>query len=131
MPETEHSQQNLAAIRTRLDNLESMTRFSLAARAENRQHVEEKLRARTGAAEAYLALGDGPKSQDELAAALDRSRATISRVLAHLDDSGLIAVHSDPANPRSLLFSWHDIERVVGVSKIARAIARETTSGAH
>jgi predicted transcriptional regulator len=125
MPETEHSQANLAAIRTRIDNLERMVRFGITADPNSKHAVEAHLRAREGAVELYLALSDGPKSQDQLRASTRLSQATISKICKHLFQGDLISKMPDPKKRGSFLYFWSDLERVIGVSKIAKKIARE------
>ncbi len=125
MPETEGSQQNIGAIRTRLDNLESMMRLSIASNPDSRLHIERVLRARKGASRAYLALESGPKSPDELRSLLAKSQATVSKVMAYLFEAGLVERHADPGKPGSIRWAWHQLERTIGISKVARMIDRD------
>jgi len=120
MAETEYSQNNIAAIRTRLDNLEKLTRLSIAANPNSSTHIEELLRRRAGSAELYLALESGPKSQEELISILEKSQSTVSKILAHLHESGLIDKLSGSGH---VLWTWHEMERTLGISRVARRIA--------
>jgi predicted transcriptional regulator len=119
MAETEDTQSNIAAIRTRLDNIEKMTRLSIAANPNSHAHIEDLLRRRAGSADVYMALADGPKSQDELTRLLGKSQPTVSRIVAHLYESGLI-----DRVPQSggVLWIWHDMERTLGISRVARRL---------
>jgi predicted HTH transcriptional regulator len=120
MSETEYSQDNIAAIRTRLDNLEKMTRLSIAANPNSGLHIEELFRQPAGSADLYLALESGPKTQENLADVLRKSRATVSRVLTHLHESGLI---DRLTGPGGVLWMWHDMERALGISRVAKRLA--------
>jgi DNA-binding MarR family transcriptional regulator len=120
MAETEYSQENIAAIRTRLDSLEKMTRLSIAANPNSGVHIEQLLSRRAGSAELYLALADGPKTQDQLSHSLNKSQSTVSRILAHLYESGLIEKLADS---KGVLWMWHEMERTLGISRVARRLA--------
>lgn len=124
MAETEDTQSNIAAIRTRLDNIEKMTRLSIAANPNSQAHIEELFRRRAGSADLYLALANGPRSQDELTTLLGKSQPTVSRIVAHLYESGLI-----DRVPQSggVLWMWHDMERTLGISRVARRIVTNST----
>ncbi len=124
MPETEHSQANLAAIRTRIDNLERMVRFGITADPNSKHAVDSHLRAREGAVDVYLALAHGPKSQEDLRKATGMSQANISKICKHLFQGDLISKMPDPKKRGGFLYFWSDLERVIGVSKIAKKIAR-------
>jgi len=125
MAETEDTQSNIAAIRTRLDNVERMTRLSIASNPNSQAHVEKKFRDRTGSAELYMALADGPKSQEELVKILGKSQPTVSKVITHLYESGLI---DRVPNPGGVLWMWHDMERTLGISRVARRLAAKPTT---
>jgi len=124
VPETEHSQVNLAAIRTRIDRLERMVRFGISADPNSKLAVEAHLRAREGAAEAYLAFANGPLTQDSLMRRLKMSRANVSRICKHLYQADLIEKTPDPDTKGGFLYFWSDLEKLLGVSKLARKIAR-------
>jgi CRP-like cAMP-binding protein len=125
MAETEYSQENIAAIRTRLDNLEKMTRLSIASNPNSSTHIEAVFRRRTGSPDLYLALESGPKTQEELAQLLGKSQPTVSKILAHLHESGLIDKLTESGH---ILWMWHEMERTLGISNVARrlAIAKST-----
>lgn len=116
MPETEYSQINLAAIRTRLDNLERMTRLTMAANPNGKSYIENVFR-RQGSAAVYLALEAGPKTQEDLTQKLGKSQPTISRAVNYLYESGLIDRISAGGKT---LWGWHDLERTWGISRVAR-----------
>jgi len=124
MAETEDTQSNIAAIRTRLDNIEKMTRLSIAANPNSQSHIEEVFRQRAGSADLYMALADGPKSQDELTTLLGKSQPTVSRIVTHLHEKGLI-----DRMPQSggVLWMWHDMERTLGISRVARRLVTKST----
>jgi biotin operon repressor len=129
MAESEDTQSNIAAIRTRLGNIERMTRLSIAANPNSQAHIEELFRRRAGSADLYLALANGPRSQEELSAILGKSQPTVSRIVAHLYESGLI---DRVPQPGRVLWMWHDMERTLGISRVARRLATKptTTAGA-
>lgn len=127
MPESEHSQQNLASILTRLGNVESMLRFTVAASSDVKEHVKTALTARDGAAEFYLLLKDGPRNQEQLRQESGKSQPTVSRVLTYLSQCGLIA--KDPIPGGGAAWRWSDVEEVLGVARIAQQIVRESTKG--
>jgi len=124
MAETEDTQSNIAAIRTRLDNIEKMTRLSIAANPNSHAHIEELFRRRAGSADLYMALADGPKSQEELTTLLGKSQPTISKIVTHLYESGLI--DRVPQSGR-VLWMWHDMERTLGISRVARRLVTKST----
>lgn len=124
MAESEYSQDNIAAIRTRLDNIERMTRLAIASNPNSQAHIEELFRRRRGSAELYLALAEGPKSQEELASLLGKSQPTVSKITAHLYESGLI----DRVNlPGRAAWMWHEMERTLGISRVARRLTIKAT----
>lgn len=127
MAETEDSQTNIAAIRTRLDNLERMTRLAIAANPNSQSHIEQILLDRAGSAEVYLALANGPKSQEELVVLVAKSQPTVSRIVKHLYENGMI--DRVPSAGR-LLWMWHDMERTLGISRAARRLASKTQTTA-
>jgi DNA-binding transcriptional ArsR family regulator len=122
VPESEISQDNVAAIRTHINNLEQMVRFQISANRDNRVAVEERLSARSGLGELYLALENGPKSQVELAAALNVNQSTISRGLKELSDAGLVTPIEPGGGRRTTTYVWSPLEPLIGVSRIARAM---------
>ena len=107
-------------IRTRLDNLEKMTRLSIAANPNSQVHIESVFRGRAGSADLYMALENGPKTQEDLTGILGKSQPTVSRILTHLYEAGLI--DRLPESCR-VLWMWHDMERTLGVSRVARRLA--------
>lgn len=125
MPETEHSQLNLAAIRTRIDNVERLVRFGITADPNSKLAVEAHLRARDGAAKLYLLLAEGPQSQDQLMKRMKMSQASVSRICKHLYHADMISKIRDPNKRGGFLYHCSDLEKVLGVSKIARKIVRQ------
>jgi predicted transcriptional regulator len=125
MAETEHTQQNVAYIRTHVDNLEQMTRFSIASNPNCVEFIKEYLKIRKGAPSVYLAMENGPKKLDELTQITKQSRANVSKICKHLFQQGLIKYVSDPQNAKSLKYSWTDLEKLLGISKIARELIRK------
>lgn len=123
MAESSYSEENLAYIRAHLERIEQLGRFNAAANPASRAAVESQLRERDGAATVYLALSEGPKSQDELVAVTNLSQSTVSRICKHLLDYGLVLTIRSPKQARLALYAQTDLERLLGVSKIARKIA--------
>jgi biotin operon repressor len=124
MAESEDTQSNIAVIRTRLDNIERMTRLSIAANPNSQTHIEEVFRRRAGSADVYMAMGDGPKSQEELTRILGKSQPTVSKIIAHLYEQGLI---DRVPQPGRVLWMWHDMERSLGISRVARRLTSKPT----
>jgi predicted transcriptional regulator len=117
MPESKETQNNLAYIRTHVDNLEQMVRFQISASPDSEAAIRRRFEEREGMAEVYLALADGPMHQDAIAAAVHRSQPTVSRVCQELLRAGLIA----PIKRSGVThYAWTDLESLVRVSKIAR-----------
>lgn len=123
MPETDHSQRNLASLLTRMGNVESMLRFTVAASDDVKLHVEEALSSKEGAADIYLLLADGPKSQPELVKLHSKAQATVSKILTHLVRCGLVARDSNPEG-KGYIWRWSDVEEIVKVSKIAHKVQK-------
>jgi len=125
MTESEFTQENVAYIRTRLDNIERMVRLDIASNPDNKAHVEQVLKGRRNSAQFYLALADGPKSEAEAAEVVRKSVPTACRVLNYLYETGLIGKMPNPDGDSIKVFCWTDIERTLGVSCIARTISGE------
>ena len=121
MPETEHSQDNLAAVRTHLNNLEQMLRFNTATNPNNRAAVTALFSEGPGRAELYLALEGEPKTQPELAAALGVNQSTVSRGLKVLLDAGLAVAIPAGGTRRATTYMRSSVESLIGVSRLARA----------
>jgi DNA-binding transcriptional ArsR family regulator len=128
MPESEHSQQNLASMRTHMERIEQLVRFQILANKQNADAVTERLSSRAGAAETYLAIGAGekPQTQDELAAVLGKSQPTVSRILKDLHDAGLVI--RVPSLTKVTAYAWSDLEPLLGVSRIAHRLVTEETN---
>jgi DNA-binding transcriptional ArsR family regulator len=124
VPESEHSQENLASVRTHMERIEQLVRFQILANKQNCEAVQERLSARAGMAEAYLAVGAGdrPRTQDELAAALGKSQPTVSRILKELYDAGLVIKVASVGNRQIMAYAWSDLEPLLGVARIARRL---------
>jgi Predicted transcriptional regulator len=121
MPESEHSQDNIAYIRTHVDNLERMVRFQIASNPGSKAAITETLKARAGAADFYLALAEGPLTQDELAKHLDLDRSGVSRIATHLFDAGIVNKVRNAKGAGA--YVWSDLEQLLGVSKLAKKLA--------
>jgi predicted transcriptional regulator len=124
MPETEESQQNLGAIRTEIEQVRAMQRFQIAASPDCQKHVKEQFEAKQGAAEVYLALRDGPLSLDGIMEKTKKSKPWVSKVCSHLYEKGLIARAPDSQNVKSILFTWTDLENMLGASTIAAKLLK-------
>lgn len=127
MPESEYSQENLAYIRTDIEQLRQLVRFEISTNPNCRAEVERRLAERAGMPEVYLALESGPKTQDELAAALGWSQPTISRVCKELYGAGLVGKVPTAANRRVMAYAWIDLEQLLGISRLARAVIARTS----
>ena len=126
MAETEHTQQNVAYIRTHVDRVEQLTRFAIASNPGCSKFVEDYLQQRRGAAEVYLRLGQRPMSLEEIMKATRQSKSNVSKICTHLANHGMIAKVPDPENTRSFKYCWTDLEAMLGVSRIAKRVSRES-----
>ena len=126
MAETKESQQNLGAIRTDIEQIRAMQRFTTAATASNRAFAEDHLGELVGAAEVYLSLQNGALSLDEIMAVVKKSKPRVSKICSHLDLFGFIAKIPDPSNKKGRLFVWTDLENVLKVSAIARRLIKNS-----
>jgi predicted transcriptional regulator len=124
MAETEHTQDNIAYIRTHVDHLEQMTRLALASNPGCAQFIENYLKQRHGAAEVYLHLGEMPMGLEEIMKATHQSKPNVSKICTHLANHGMIDKVPDPDHPRSFKYCWTDLEDTLGVSKIAKQIVK-------
>ena len=124
MAETEHSQENLAYIRTHVDNIERMTWFQLASSPTRITYVTEEFQSKKHSANVYLALANGPKSQDQLMKSTRMSRANISKILTHLEGLHFIDSIRNPDARKQLLFKWTEAEKILKLSKIAQSIVK-------
>lgn len=121
MAESEHTQENLAYIRTHVERLEQLVRFEISANRRNAEAVVERFTGRAGMAEVYLALdGAAPKTQDELVSTLNKSQPTVSRILKELCDAGFVIKVPSLSNRQVMGYTWSDLEQLLGVSKLAR-----------
>lgn len=119
MAETKDSQENIAYIRTHVDNLERLVRFQISADPASQRAIRERFAQREGMAEVYLALKDGPRTQEELASTVRRSQPTISKVLKELASHGMVEKMMSSTNPKKMSYRWTDLEGMLKVSKIA------------
>ena len=126
MAETEHSQENIAYIRTHVDNIERMVWFQLASSPRREEYVKEELEARTNSARVYMALSDGAKSQDHLIRATRMSQASVSKLLSYLEERHFIGKHRNSKDRKQLLFAWTEAERILGISKIAGKLLKSS-----
>jgi hypothetical protein len=125
MAETAESQQNLAAMRTDLEQIRATLRFHTAATPSFRKFIEDHLEDMPGSAEVYLSLQNGPLNLDGIMKEVNKSRSVVSTICTHLDRRGVVAKIPDPSNKKSKLFIQTDMEDVLEVSEIARKIIRK------
>ena len=121
MAETEYSQQNLAAIRTRLDQIEATQRLLAASNRELRDHVTAILKQRELASDVVLVLAEEPKTQEEIVAQIGRTQPTVSKILSYLNDSGLLNKGGGKIKKWSLN---SDAQRTLKIVELARAVVR-------
>jgi len=121
MPESEYSQENLAAIRTHLNDLEQMVRFNTASNPHNKDAVKALFASRPGLAEVYLALEGEPKTQPELARAVGVNQSTISRSMKVLLDAGLATAIPAAGTRRNTTYMRSGVETLIGVARLARS----------
>jgi len=123
MPETEYSQENISYIRTHVDNIERMVWFQLASSPTCESYVRKEFAAKKHSARLYLALGAGPKSQDQLISSTHMSRPNVSKILTHLEALHWIDSTRNPVDRKQLLFKWNGAESVLKLSKVANSLA--------
>ncbi len=124
MAETEGSQENIAYIRTHVDNTERMVRFLLSSNANKVAFVQEQFKSRKNSADVYMALAKGPQNQDQIIKTTNFSRATVSTICTYLEERNFIAMNRNPSNKKQMLFSWTDAELTLDLSKIAKQIIK-------
>jgi predicted transcriptional regulator len=125
MAESKESLENLAYIRTHVDNLERLVRFQISANPASKNSIRERFGQREGMAEVYLALAQGPLTQDELAEVVRRSVPTISRILKQLAEEGMVEKMQSLKNPKKMAYRWTDLEEMLKVSRIANEYLTE------
>lgn len=130
MPETPDSQENLAYIRTEIEEIKGFQRFQIAMSRGVREAVTELFEKSRGAAELYLALEAGPRTQEELAAMLGKDRSNVSRSLAPLLAVNLVRKLGGPGGSRRGAYAWSPIERLVRASRLARQVIKRAESKA-
>jgi hypothetical protein len=118
MPESEETQQEVSELGTRVANIEQMMRFSLAASPQNREFARQHFKAAKNSPEVYLAL-DEPKTQDQLCKITKLKAPRISTICTHLEERGFISRLRNPANKKQFLFMRNEVERTLGLSRIA------------
>ncbi len=125
MPETKNSEENVAYIRTHVDAVEQLTKFSIAANPNSKEYVKETLASRKGAAEVYLAISVEHSNQDQLIKKTGKSRANVSKILKYLLQNGLIQKYPDPANKKVSKYCPTELEKMLGVSRIAKKLSKK------
>jgi predicted transcriptional regulator len=120
--DAEDAQIDLGYIRTHLQNIEQLVRFDIAANPGSRQAVRAVFEARPGSSKIYLTLAARPLSQEELSQAAGVSQSTVSRICQHLIDGGLLTTMRDPDRPRVTLYTPSALDRLIGVSRIAKSV---------
>ncbi len=128
MPESEHSQKNLSYIRTHVDNIEQMQKFSIAANPHSKDFIKECFSGKKGAAEICVALKENSAlSLDELIAKTNQSRPNVSKICTHLSENGIVMKIPHPDNPKSFKYCLTELEKLLGVSKIAKEYIKGKT----
>jgi hypothetical protein len=122
MSESEPVQRDIAAIRTRMDQIESMQRLIVASNKDVKEHVVTFLSERENAPEIVVLLENGPLLQEDIGARLGKSPGPVSQVLAYLHDRGVLVQYKDPNNARKKCWGLNDLESTVNAVKIAKAI---------
>ncbi len=124
MPETEGSQENIAYIRTHVDNIERMVWFQLASSPHRIAYVKDEFGGRAKSANVYMALSTGPKDQDALVKLTKLSQGTVSKICAYLEERNFIAKHRHPTQKQKLLFAWTSAEAALQLSRIAKDLIK-------
>lgn len=119
--ESEYAQQDIAAIRTQLDNVEGMTRLAVAANPNSQAFVESILRGRANAARIYLLMGPEPTSQTKLQQETGLSAASVSKVCSYLYENGLIM---KVRHGKNLLWGWSHLESTLKISRVAKKVEK-------
>jgi hypothetical protein len=129
MSESEAVQRDIAAIRTRMDQIESMQRLIVASNKDVKEHVVSFLSERENAPEIVVLLADGPQLQEEIGRRLGKSAGPVSLVLTYLHDRGVLVQYKDPNNARKKRWGLNDLENTVNAVKIAKSIIAGRTKG--
>lgn len=130
MAESEPVQRDIGAIRTRMDQIESMQRLIVASNKDVKEHVHTFLSERDNAPEIVVLLADDAMLQEDIANRLCKSIPTVSKVLTYLHGRGLLVRFADPTNPRKVRWGLNDLENTVNAVKIANSIIRERKKAA-
>jgi len=104
--------------------IEQFVRFEIVANPNSREAVRGHLLARKNAASVYLALADGPLTQDEIGIATRLSQATVSKICRYLHEHGLLLVLPDPSQHRVMRYCYTELEVMLGITSIAREVNR-------
>lgn len=123
MPESTQALREVSELTTRVANIEHMVRFSLASSGDATRFAKKHFDSRKNSAQLYVAL-EQPKSQNELQKILNLSPGSVSALCTHLEEQGFISHDKNPANKKELVFRWNDVERILGLSRIARACVK-------
>jgi len=125
MTDNLQTQRELSELTTRVANVEQIVRFGLAASDEARNHAKKQFKRMKHSPELYLQLKE-PRTQAHLRSALTLSHPRISELCTHLEEQGFIAHGQNPQNRKELVFHWTEVERILGLSQIARECVRES-----
>jgi predicted transcriptional regulator len=131
MAESKESQENLAYVRTHVDQLERMVKFQISANPQSGESILLRFKQREGMAEVYLALDGDPKTQDEIKVIVGRHQSTVSRVCTELLNAGLVMTVPSLKDRRKTAYAWSGLEGLVRVSRIARDYLASTKNGAN
>jgi DNA-binding MarR family transcriptional regulator len=125
--DTEYLQKDIAAIRTDVEHLKKMLAFDISANPQSEARARQRMGSRQNMPEVYLALEDGPRTQQQLVAATGLSQSTVSRVCTQLVKFGF--VRPLPAAGREALvqYVWTDFELLLDLSRVARDMVKEAS----
>jgi DNA-binding HxlR family transcriptional regulator len=124
--ESEYLQKDIAAIRTDVEHLKKMLAFDISANPESAARARQRFGSRANMPEVYLAMEDGPKTQQQLAQATGISQSTVSRVATQLVKHGFIRPIPARGKDAIVQYTWTDFEHLLELSRIARQMLKET-----
>jgi hypothetical protein len=119
------SQSELSELTTRVANIEQIVRFELSSNRETKAVAKENFDEMKNSARVYLALEE-PKTQEQLRVAVPLSQPQMWRICDYLEEKGFISRDKNPSNRKESIYRWNEVERIVGLSKIARKCVRES-----
>ncbi len=113
----------LTKIEGDIEHLKDIQRFAVAANPMGRDYVAQVFKEREGSARLYLAIGgDDPQTQDALMDAVGMGHTNVSDLCRYLEQVGFVRRVPSQVPGSRYQYTWGELERVLGISKVARKI---------